>query len=306
MKIPVCAIALLLPTAAAARSAVVILTSEDLPAYTEPIESFRNSIDAPVQVFNLRGDQEVASRVSRELERDPPRVIIAMGAKAAYTATQDLPDVPLVYAMVDQPKRYGIEGPMVTGVEMDLDPSLVVSEFKLFVPKVKRVGVLLSIDNLSPAVETAIVMAEQAGFEVQIERIASSRELRPAFGRLRKDKNIDALWLLPDSQIVTPSAFHYLRAEASRSRLPILVYSADLVRAGALMCVGPNHERVGEQIAEITRQILAGSAPSEVAVQRPDQPRVVLNRDTQKALGLKLDPVLLNFVDEVVREPTRR
>jgi putative ABC transport system substrate-binding protein len=304
MKTFLLALSLAVPLSASARRSVVVLQSDDLPAYTDPIEAFRHSIDAPIQVFNLRGDEAVAARVSRELKRDPPPLIIAMGAKAAYTATQEFPDVPLVYAMVDQPLRYGIEGPMVTGVEMELDPSLVVSEFKLFVPEVTRLGILLSIDNLSPAIDSAIAMAEQAGFEVSVERIVSSRELRPAFSRLRTE--IDALWLLPDSQMLTPSAFHYLRAEAARSRLPVLVNSPDLVRAGALMCVGPSHDRVGEQIAEITSQILAGSLPSEIPIQRPDQPQVVLNRDTQDALGLKLDPVLLNFVDEIVREPSRR
>jgi len=304
MKIQACLFALLLPVSAAARSAIVVLKSEDLSAYSEPIESFRNSVDASVQVFDLRGDEGVANRVARELGRDPPPLIVALGAKAAYTATQKLSEVPLIYAMVDQPLRYGIEGPLVTGVQMDLDPALVVSEFKLFVPDVKRVGILLSVDNLSPAIDTAIVMAEQAGFEVQVERIIGSRELRPAFGRLRPQ--IDAIWLLPDSQVITPSAFHYLRAEASRSRIPMLAYSPDLVRAGALMCVGPSHDRIGEQLAEMSRQILAGIPPAEVPVQRPDQPRVVLNRDAQEALGLKLDPVLLNFVDEVVRERSKR
>ena len=51
---------------------------------------------------------------------------------------------------------------------------------------------------------------------------------------------------------------------------------------------------------------IAGATPSDIAPLSPEGFRVVLNRDTQQALQIKLDPMLMDFVDEVVSTPGKR
>ena len=52
--------------------------------------------------------------------------------------------------------------------------------------------------------------------------------------------------------------------------------------------------------------VLAGTTAGAIEPLAPSATRVVLNRSTSEGLGMTLDPVLLDFVDEVVREPSRR
>jgi len=210
----------------------------------------------------------------------------------------------VVYAMVAEPARYGIEGERVTGVQMDVSPTMVLAQFRLFNPEVKRLGVLRSSTNTRFSVQQAIQTATQLGYEVVVGEVDSSRDVRRRFVDMRDD--IDALWLLPDNLVISPINFHFLRYEALRARLPVLAYSRTLVEAGALMGLSPNPAQVGEQAAELTQAILSGASPHELAPRLPSQPMVVLNRDVQEALALELDPVLLDFVDLLIRQPSRR
>ena len=295
---------LALLTAAHARTAIAVFQSDDLPEYQKPIDAFLRDIGLPAEVFEFRGSKDRALQLTAALQDDPPPVIVAIGAKAAWIAMQELPRVPVVYAMVIDPARYGVKGAFVTGVAMDVPPDMTLAQFQLFAPDVKRLGIIVSQENTSPQVARAIEAARAAGYEVKARRVGSSKDVRRAFANLRSE--IDALWLLPDAVVLTPVNFRSIQAEAMRSRLPVLVESEGLVQAGALMCVAPDQEQVGRQAADLVRMVLAGTTAGAIEPLAPSATRVVLNRSTSEGLGMTLDPVLLDFVDEVVREPSRR
>ena len=290
---------------AAAREAIAVLRSDDLPAYQVPVASFAASIGYPYQIFDLHGDRGRAATVAEELRRDPPPLVVALGAKAAWTARQELPDLPLIYGMVLDPGRYGVEGPNVTGVSMEIPPELVLAQFQLLFPAVRVVGVIASREHGTAQVEAVAAAAARAGYDFVVEYADSPGEVRRAFSRMRR--TIEALWLLPDPTVVTPVNFRYLRDVALEARLPVLASSEALVGAGALMCVAPNYHEVGTLLARQARDVLnrEDGAPLP-AVLTLDTPRVVVNRDALETVGLKLDPVMLDFVDEVLWGSTGR
>lgn len=297
-------LALILALAPASAQQVVALASEELPAYQQPIPAFEEALGLPVEVIQLDGDKKRALRVASRLSQERPDLIFALGAKAAWTAVNHVPGVPVVHVAVLDPDRYGIQGAFVTGVGMELPAELVISQFQLFAPQVQRLGLIVSQGNAGPDIEAAIEAARRAGYEVVVRRVRASNDVRKGFSRLRRQ--VDGLWLLPDPVVVTPDNFRTLRDEALRSRLPLLVYSEHLVRAGAFMTVAPDWEAVGRQAADLAGRILAGTTAAEVRPVQPDTPRVVLNGDTSDALGLDIDEVLLDFVDEVHRTSADR
>lgn len=296
------ALALALSPARAAR--VVALASDELPAYQLPIPPFQDALGQPVEVVQLEGDKKRALKIAERLAEDRPDLIYALGAKAAWLAVNELPGVPVVHVAVLDPDRYGIQGAFVTGVGMELPAELVISQFQLFAPDVRSLGLIVSQDNAGPDIEAAIEAARRAGYEVIVRRVRSSSDVRKGFSRLRRQ--VDAMWLLPDPVVVTPENFRTLRDESLRSRIPLLVYSEHLVRAGAFMAVAPDWDEVGRQAAALATKILGGTTASEVQPVQPSTPRVLLNGDTTDALGIEVDEVLLDFVDEVVRASADR
>ena len=109
---------------AAARDAVVVLRSDDLPAYDATLDAFQQAVGAPVQVLDLRGDAGTAKRTAKALTADPPPAVLALGAKAAWTAREIPQTVPVVYALVRDPSRYGLERINMTGVGMNIPPAI--------------------------------------------------------------------------------------------------------------------------------------------------------------------------------------
>ena len=283
---------------------VVVLSSDDLPAYQAPIPAFEKALGRPVQIHHLDGDRKRAMKVADQLQGDRPTLIFALGAKAAWLASSELPGVPLVHAAVLDPARYGVEGAFVTGVGMELPPDLILSQFQLFAPEVRRLGIIVWQGNKNPQIDQAIEAARRAGYEVVARRVTRTRDVRRGFAHLRRQ--IDALWLLPDPVVVTPQNFRSLRDETLRARIPLLVYSEQLVRAGAFMCVAPDWDGVGRQAADLANRILAGTTADAIRPVAPDTPRVLVNADTVEALGLPMDEVMLDFVDEVVRAEVDR
>lgn len=289
---------------AAAGETIAIIKSDDLDAYDAPIDIFRSRIGRAVEVHSIGGDKAVGERLMAKLAADPPEAVFALGAKAAWLVSHKLPQVPMVHAMVLDPSRYGIDGPAVTGIRMQPPPDLVLAQLQLLAPDIKRVGIVLSTTNNDPMIGEAIQAARNAGYTVIARRVGTEHDVRAAFRRLPEE--VDAVWLLPDPVVVTPRNFQVLQAEALAAHLPVLAYSEGLVQAGALMCVAPDPDAVGRMAAEQLLRHFDGENIGVLEKASPDVVRVVLNRQTQEAIGLSIDPTLLAFVDEVLARPRRR
>lgn len=288
-----------------ARTDVAVLVSDALSVYDAPVARFKETVGRPVTVFDIQGSRPRAQAIVNQLKADPPPLVFAVGAKAAYTAVNDLPGIPIVFAMVLDPNKYGISGTQVTGVSMDVPPEATLAQFQLFVPGVKRIGVLLSASNNSKQVQEAIAAAKSLGLEPNVQRVTSARDVRAAWQRMVGE--VDAVWLLPDPVVMAPDTFRWLRGETLRRHLPVLAATENLVRAGALLCVAPDRTMAGQQAGELARRVLdGGELPGMIEPELPGAMRVVLNRDTLDAIGLSVDELMLDFADEVVRETEGR
>lgn len=295
----------LLAAVAFARSDIAVLVSDTLATYDAPVDRFEAAVGRPTTVYDLQGSRERADAIVKQLQADPPPLVYALGAKAAYAAVNGLPDVPVVYAMVTDPPRYGIGGTQVTGVSTSVPAEAVLSQFRLFAPDVKTIGVLLAASNTGGATADALAAAKRLGYDLKVQRVTNARDLRAAFDRMSGE--VDALWLLPDPVALTPDGFRYLRTASLRYKIPMLASSETLVQAGALLCVAPDRAVLGQQAAELAQRVLdGGELPGSIAPPEPGSIRVVLNRDTLRQIGLEVDPILLDFAETVGREAEGR
>jgi len=278
---------------------VVLLKSDSLDAYSETAESVVESLDVPVVVYDLEGDRTRAYSVVARLKRRPPKVVIALGKKAAYAAHRKLPDVPIVFGQVTHPERYGLQGPQLTGVRHEVAIDEILSYLRLFVPDANRIGMLIWQGNQDQKVTEAIQGARELGYTVRALRVNNAEDVPGAFMRLRRE--IDVFWLVPDHFVVTPENFRFLRDETQRLKMPLIAYTENLVAAGALMAAGPDRKAVGKQLASLAVSVLDGASPEVLPMVDPDSIRVVLNRSTQEAIALEIDEAMLGFVDEVLQ-----
>jgi putative ABC transport system substrate-binding protein len=305
-------LARLLLSVARAAPDVVIVVSDDVEAYTGPVDGFRSVVGARCasQVVNLDGDRALAEQKFARLAADPPRLVYAVGAKAAYMAKQRMGDTPIVHAMVFDPARYGVVGNNVTGVSMYVPAQDAVDMLRQYLPGTEVVGVILKTAEKDKPGESRYPqqvadVARAAGMSVPIQRVTNTRDVGPVWKRLAKGevaggKPADVLWVLPDPVLADPDTFFDLLDSSRRARIPMVVGKEVLVRAGAFMSIEAKGETVGAQAAQLALRILdEGVRPGDLEVPEPASLRVVINRTTMRKMGIQVDPELLAVTDVV-------
>ncbi len=289
--------------AAWAIESVVVLKSDDLAVYDAPIAAFQEAIGRPVTVLDIEGQRSVAKQVVTRLRFDPPPLVFALGAKAAWMSHQQMPHVPLVYGMIHDPVRYGLEGSGVTGVGYRIPYETLMGQVQLFLPDVRKIGVILT--NQNPAVQELRTAARSAELELDVSSVQDHRDVRGACTRL--SKRVDALLVTHDPEVLTPENYRFIREQANRVGIPIIATSEALARSGALLAVVPDYGLTGTQAAELATSILDdGASPGDLPTLVPQGVRVLLNRAVLDSLDIDMDPMLLDFYDEVIEEDAGR
>ncbi len=283
----------------AASATVLIVKSDDLVQYNQPIESFRSRIGRPVAIVDLEGENAKGERIlndhTRGLHVD---AIFALGGRAAYLARKVFPATPTIFAMVLNRDRVDLSGP-VTGVDVQLPVESLLARFKLLMPGLRRIGVIHSRALGKPAVERLRRAASSFQIEVVTAAVRHPDDVAGAYRRIRKE--IDALWMVPDPVVVTRDNFVYLSRRTRNDGIAFLAFSENFVRAGALMSVSPSYDTIGEQAAVLLERLLE-SPDQPPAVQAPLGSRLVVNAPVATALGLDTKTDLLGSADMLIDE----
>ena len=276
---------------------VTVVVSDDVPAYEQPVQAFLDALGQDAEVLRLHGRESELPAVSARLAADPPDAVFAVGAKAGWVVQRATPTVPLVLAGVREPERYGLVGPMVTGVTLSVPPETTLSQFHAFFPDVATVGVVAPA-GLSAAREAELVAASEAvGVGVSVLRVDGTRALR---GVLHRARDIEAVWWVPSADLLTSTAWRTVLDETRRRQLPLLVDTTTLVRAGGTFAVAPDPVAVGQQAAALTQRILAGDLAADLPMEAPGGRLVALHRTALAQAGWTIDPLLADFVDVLV------
>lgn len=277
---------------------VAVVQSGDFSAYSEPVPAFLEALGEPAHVVVIRERQADAEDLVQRLGRENPEVVFCLGAKAAWTVKRALPETPIVFAAVSDVERYGISGPLVTGVQNNVAPVTYLSHFLGFFPDVRTIGIVRGPSVSEDRIQELMAAANQLGVSLTTVDVPVAREVRKSFVSLAP--NVDAVWLQPDREILTRESFRLLTEEARRLRVPVMVDSYNMVRAGGLFAVVPDSDGLGMSAAQMVQRILAGDAPSDIAIEDPGRLSVVLNMRTVESSEIPFDTLLLDFVDVVV------
>jgi ABC-type uncharacterized transport system substrate-binding protein len=243
-------------------------------------------------------------------------VVDACGAplNAASQATRTIPIV--VTACNDDLVATGIisslarPGGNITGLS-ELTPELGAKRLELLkeaVPKVRRVAVLWnpassersSVNFRFWSADWVEVRAAAQVLDMTLQpvEIRGPDDFDPAFSAMARER-ADGLIAFSDPLIV----FHGRRIAdlATKSRLPAMYSSREVVDAGGLMSYGPSLSDMFRRTAGYVGKILKGAKPADLPMEQPTKSELVINLKTAKALGLTIPPLLLLRADEVIR-----
>jgi putative ABC transport system substrate-binding protein len=276
------ALMLLAGTPGAEAADVAVLKSSEVIAWRPALDAVRRAAAAhTVTEYDFRGDRAAAEQVLGSL-KGKPVILVAMGNLAAHAARAILPDVPLVFCMVQDPAKLGlVPAPGITGVASTLPVKNQIAAFRMVNPQGTRIGVVFHPDNTGGQVEEATRAAGMLRIAIVPRPVASVSEIPQAVRTLLSGDTIDALWIPADPILLTDATRRYLLTESLKAGKPVYAFSSSLVNEGALVSNGPDMASIGQQAGELVNRLAAGEK-TRIDLQVPRAELVINNRIAAK------------------------
>ena len=280
---------------------VAILTSADISSYNQAIQAFGQNLpegsDYVLRKYNLEGDLEKGHAIVQQILHSGVDLVLAVGLKAALVAKTDIHRVPVIFCMVLNPMKFDLRASNLTGIALEIPFQEQILPLRTIVPNLTRIGVLYNPKKTGRLLNSAQDEAKRLGLRLVAQAVTSRKEVPSALREIVPQ--IQALWLLPDSTVLTEDSFDFLLKVTLEHNVPVVGFSSGLVQKGALVSTYIRYDDVGKQAAELAEDLLkAGRSRSFNGMISPKPLRLAINLKTANFLGLSVSPHALNRFDK--------
>jgi putative ABC transport system substrate-binding protein len=282
---------------------IAVLKSSDLAVYNQALEGFRAEAGrnaAPAQKlteYNLEGDLERGRKLARRIRATDVDVVVTIGLKAALAAKLELPDTPVVFVMVLDPAKHELTGRNVTGILLDVPVERQMAGIRSMLPALTRLGVLYDPAKTSSTIEDARRTARSHGMELVAKVVSSEQDVPNAVRSLLPQ--VQGLWLIPDSTVLTEDSLKFMLSESLNRNVPVVGFSEEFVKSGALGSLSVASEDIGRQAWDLARRIAEKQLTLPMKPVPADRLRMTVNQNTAKYLGLQIPKEVVQRADRI-------
>ena len=279
------AVILLGSTAARAHDVLVIQGLRVKP-FEEAFRGFRSVCAAQTRRLYLTDLER--TDITRMIREEKPSLILAIGTDA-LTSVRKITDIPILYLMVLNPQSNMHGNRNVTGVAMNVPPERYLDLLKRMSPTPKTVGLVYDPIKTGNFVKRAQRAAKARGIELAVLEVSKPSDVPSTLNALKG--MIDALLMLPDTTVVTPETVEFFLLFSQNNSIPVITFASKYVDMGALLSLDIDGFDQGKQAGEMARQILNGTAASDLPGVEARRAHVKANHNVAKKLGITLGTV---------------
>ena len=236
-----------------------------------------------------------------------PDLLVTVATSHAAAAKQVAGNIPVVFTVLTDPVQSGFVASYASSKNNFTGVANSVAQLsgkrlemlKEMVPTIKR-GLAVVAVKESIAQKSFQFLAESASkFGTQLVRrdVTTKEDIEKSLLDTPKG-SVDAIIHVP--AILLRNHIALLVEKAKRDRLPFGVHTEELVKKGALVSYGEDNRLIGIQSARIVIKVLKGIIPSDIPIETPEHPVLVVNRTTAKIIGLTIPNKFLEHVDRIV------
>lgn len=262
--------------------------------YPETGEPFRTVFEqivqgiesqAPVRRFVAR-DGGDPGELTRLLAERRPAAVVALGQRSVMTMNAlDVRPPVVAGAVLSLPEPNAAGAARLAGISLAPDPALLFARLRVLAPGVRQVTVVYSPAQNEWLIALAREAAKNHGLELSAHPVASLREAairyRDVFARARGANH--AVWLPLDSIAAEEGTIVPLVLEQAWNR-DVVLFASSLghVQRGALFCLYPDNQRLGQRLAAMA------SEPNAAGLVPLRDARLAVNLRTASHLGLDI------------------
>lgn len=262
---------------------ILALQSVRVVPYEEALRGVRSVVSGTVKRVVISEMEGVD--VARMVRDERPDVILAIGAEA-LARVKRVKDTPIVYLMVLDPQSTLTSGENLTGVSMNVPPERQLAALQSLMPRLRKIGIPHNPSRSGILARKAQAAARSLGIEPVARELRSARDVVPVAEGMKGE--VDALWMLPDTTVVTPESIEFLLLFSLTNRIPILTFSDKYVQMGAIMALDIDPYDLGRQGGDLVRRILSGTPVEQVQRAEPRSIVMTVNAKVARKLGLTL------------------
>jgi ABC-type uncharacterized transport system substrate-binding protein len=267
---------------------VYSVVTESLTARLREICSRRSSKCSPplIDTVALNGSEK---KEAERLLRDPWKLIITVGGKAAALVSENDPSAPVLYTVLPRKsfehlrKKSGSKN--ISAIFIDQPLARKFALIKESMPERKRVGILISKANAGRS-KTFRRLASRFGLSVEIAVVEDERQI----GNTLRDllKKSDVLLALPDPAIFNQRTVKSILLSSYHNRIPVVGFSAAYVKAGAIVAVYSSPEEIGRHIGDWVGSLLKRNSNILSAPAYPKYFSIGTNNNVADSLQIRL------------------
>ncbi len=277
---------------------IAVLKSDNLAPYNLALEEFKKTVDPqPIEEHDMKGNLENGRRFIKQIKTNPPDLILVIGVKAAIIAKEEVTDIPIIYCMVVNPDKYKLKGKNIAGISLAIPIQQQFEAVQSIIPTRKNIGVLYDPEKSGNLLDEMRKVASRLGITVIPREVSSPKNVPQILRKLLPD--IQALWIIEDSTVLTEESFEFILLTSIEHNLPVIAFSEEFVKHGALVSLSSDYTEIGKQAGRLALKILTGQSPSLFSILQPEKPRLVINLKTAKNLGIEIPPVILEAADRL-------
>jgi putative ABC transport system substrate-binding protein len=277
---------------------IAILKSSDLKAYGEAVEGFKATAPrAAIYIeYDLRGDLERGQHLAKKIRASDCSLVVAVGLKAALAAKSEIADIPVLYMMILDPLKHGLTAANMTGVLPAIPTDRQFRIIRTLLPTMHRIGVLYDPTKTVSKLHEAEPHA--AGYDFQLQGFAVENE-KEIFQQLRMlGGTSEALWLIPDSTVLTDESIRFLLESALAKQIPVIGFSSEFTRLGALASLSVRYSEVGREAGLLAKRILNGDKQLPLKPVLVKRVSISVNQNTARNLGIAIPKELDSIIDK--------
>ncbi|MBI2470672.1 MAG: ABC transporter substrate-binding protein [Planctomycetes bacterium] len=285
-------ISFLSPQIFAGEKTVVIIQSQQIAAYNEAIKGFEEGCKGKnisiKSIYDLNGDADEGKRIIQNIKNNKrkPDLILAVGVLAATLAKDQFTDIPIIFCMVINHNRFNLQGANITGISSEVSVEDQFAILKELLGAHRNVGVIYDPMKTGKIVSEADAVAKRLEFNLLKTKITSENEVASALKNMVG--KIDALWMIPDSTVITKNALTVISKTVLEHHLPTFCTSDAIVKAGALVSVSADYTYTGLQAARMAQTLLNNPTTTSLGIKQPDKLKLTLNTQTAEIIGVNL------------------
>ena len=276
---------------------IAILKSSGIGAYEQAIEGFKAAGPSGTiyAEYDMQGDLDQGKKLAKKIRASEASLVVAVGLKAALAAKLEIVDVPIVYMMILDPSKHNLSAQNMTGTLLEIPAERQFKILRAFLPNLHKLGILSNSGNVTRLKDFSAQAAANA-FQLQEFPVESEKEVPQQLRSLLGAS--DALWLVPDSTVLTNESIGFILETSLARRVPVIGFSPEFTRLGALLSLSVSYGEVGRETGLLAKRILDGDRKLPVKPMPIERLKITVNLKTARFLGIEFPKEVNHLIDE--------